>query len=109
MPQVEGRKSSRFAVQLPLSFTESRRAEPATILNISREGCLVTSNRSPEPPAYVTLDMQLQEGQDSVYIELAAVRWASGSRFGVEFIKIGPEQRLKLGSFIALLEKDILP
>jgi c-di-GMP-binding flagellar brake protein YcgR len=102
---VESRKSPRFAVQLPLLFSETERAVEGTILNISREGCMVTVEQTAAPPAYVQLDMQLWEGQEPVHIDLAAVRWSSDNRVGLEFIKLTPEQRDRLSSFTGMLER----
>jgi PilZ domain len=103
---VESRKSPRFAVQLPLWFSETERVEEGTILNISREGCMVTVEQVATPPAYVHLDMQLWEGQEPVHVELAAVRWSSDTRVGLEFIKLTPEQRDRLSSFMGMLERS---
>lgn len=103
---MDSRKSSRFAVQLPLTFSETQQATHGTILNISREGCMVTAEQVPAPPTYLRLDMQLWEGQEPVRVELAAVRWSSGTRFGLEYIKLMPEQRERLVAFMTMLERD---
>ena len=105
---MESRKSPRFAVQLPLRFSETERAVEGTILNISREGCMVTVKQIATPPDYVQLDMQLWEGQKPVHIELAAVRWSSDPRVGLEFIKVTPEQKDRLSSFMGMLERSSL-
>ncbi len=105
---MESRKSSRFAVQLPLSFTEAQRASNGVILNISREGCMVTAEQVPVVPNYLQLDMQLREGQQAVRVELAAVRWSSGRKFGLEFIKLGADQQERLAAFLTMLEENAL-
>jgi hypothetical protein len=51
--------------------------------------------------------MQLREREEPVQIDLAAVRWASATRFGVEFIKIRPEEEDRLKKFVAVLESTI--
>ena len=103
---MESRKFPRVAVQLPLLFSGTEHARDGTILNISREGCMVTAEHVATPPAYVQLDMQLWEGQEPVHIELAAVRWASETRFGLEYIKLGSKQKERLASFMAMLERN---
>ena len=100
------RKSNRFAVQLPLSFSTTDYEGEGTILNISREGCMVTAERVPEPTSYVRLDMRLREDRNPIHVELAAVRWSVGSKFGIEFIKVSPEHRLGLTSFLTMLERS---
>jgi c-di-GMP-binding flagellar brake protein YcgR len=48
--------------------------------------------------------MQLLEREEPVQIDLAAVRWAAATRFGVEFIKIRPGEEERLKKFVAALE-----
>jgi hypothetical protein len=48
--------------------------------------------------------MQLREREDPIAVDLAAVRWTSASRFGVEFIKIRPEEGERLKTFVKKLE-----
>jgi hypothetical protein len=48
--------------------------------------------------------MQLREREEPTLVDLAAVRWASATRFGVEFIKIRPEERERLKPFVRALE-----
>ena len=53
---------------------------------------------------YLQLTMQLLEQEEPVQIDLAAVRWSSATRFGVEFIKIRPEEGERLKKFVKMLE-----
>ena len=101
---MEGRKHTRFAVQLPVSFGEHQPSQRGTILNVSADGCAITSEVVVDVAIYLQLTMQLQEREEPVQIDLAAVRWASGTRFGVEFIKIRPEEEERLKKFVAALE-----
>jgi len=48
--------------------------------------------------------MQLREREEPVQIDLAAVRWSSVTRFGVEFIKIRTEEGERLKKFVKVLE-----
>lgn len=101
---MEGRKHTRFAVQLPVLFGEHQPSHGGTILNVSAEGCAITSESVIDVAVYVQLTMQLREREEPVQIDLAAVRWASATRFGVEFIKIRPEEEDRLKKFVAVLE-----
>ena len=101
---MEGRKHTRFAVQLPVSFSEGQLSEKGTILNLSAEGCAITSDTVASVAAYLQLTMQLREREEPVYVDLAAVRWVSATRFGVEFIKIRSEEGERLKKFVNLLE-----
>ena len=101
---MEGRKHTRFAVQLPVSFKDDQLSHGGTILNVSAEGCAITSEAVVEMAVYLQLTMQLREQEEPVQVDLAAVRWASARRFGVEFIKIRPEEVERLKKFVKMLE-----
>ena len=101
---MEGRKHTRFAVQLPVSFSGDQLSHGGTILNVSAEGCAITSEIVADVAVYLQLTMQLREREEPVHVELAAVRWSSATRFGVEFIKIRPEEGERLKKFVKVLE-----
>jgi len=101
---MEGRKHTRFAVQLPVSFKGDQHSDGGTILNVSAEGCAITSDTVAGAAVYLQLTMQLREREEPVQVDLAAVRWVSATRFGVEFIKIRPEERERLEKFVRTLE-----
>ncbi|HMF85671.1 MAG TPA: PilZ domain-containing protein [Nitrospiraceae bacterium] len=101
---MEGRKHTRFAVQLPVSFREDQLSHGGTILNLSAEGCAITSETVSGASVYLQLTMQLREREEPVQVDLAAVRWSSATRFGVEFIKIRPEEGERLKQFVKALE-----
>ena len=104
---MEGRKHTRFAVQLPVSFSGDQLSHGGTILNVSAEGCAITSEIVAGVAVNLQLTMQLREREEPVQVELAAVRWSSATRFGVEFIKICPEEWERLKKFVKVLESSI--
>ena len=104
---MEGRKHSRFAVQLPVSFSGDRLSDGGTILNLSTEGCAIMSETVASAAVYLELTMQLRERDEPVQVDLAAVRWSSATRFGVEFIKIRPAEVERLKKFVKALESTI--
>ena len=101
---MEGRKHTRFAVQLPVSFSGDQLSHGGTILNLSAEGCAITSEIGAGAAVYLQLTMQLREREEPVQVDLAAVRWSFATRFGVEFIKIRPEEGERLKQFVKVLE-----
>ena len=101
---MKGRKHTRFAVQLPVSFKGDRLSDGGTILNLSEEGCAITSETVAAVAAYLQIMMQLRAGEEPVQVDLAAVRWSSATRFGVEFIKIRHEEEERLKKFVKALE-----
>jgi c-di-GMP-binding flagellar brake protein YcgR len=101
---MEGRKHTRFAVQLPVSFSGDQISDGGTILNVSAEGCAITSDTVAGVAVYLQMTMQLREREEPIQVDLAAVRWVAATRFGVEFIKIRPEERERLKMFVKMLE-----
>ena len=104
---MQGRKHTRFAVQLPMSFRGDQLSNGGTILNLSEEGCAVTSEIVAGVAVYLQLAMQLRAQEEPVQVDLAAVRWSSATRFGVEFIKIRPEEEARLKKFVKVLQTTI--
>ena len=100
----ESRKVLRFAVQLPCLFGEKDKKEAGTVLNLSAQGCAMTAEKIPALSAYLSLQVDFVNGTAPLDVELAGVRWASGRRCGLEFIRISPEMLGRLRSFVALLE-----
>ena len=101
---MEGRKHTRFAVQLPVLFSGDQLSERGTILNVSAEGCAITSDTVAAAAVYLQLTMQIREREEPVQVDLAAVRWVSATRFGVEFIRIRPDEGERLKKFVKTLE-----
>jgi c-di-GMP-binding flagellar brake protein YcgR len=104
---MKGRKHTRFAVQLPVSFSGDQISDAGTILNLSAEGCAITSETVAGVAVYLQMTMQLREREEPVQVDLAAVRWVAARRFGVEFIKIRPEEAERLKQFVNVLESTI--
>jgi hypothetical protein len=103
---MQERKHVRFAVQRPVTFRGDLLAGAGTILNISRQGCAIVSDTAAEAEAYLQLSVQLLEEEDPVQVDLAAVRWSSAKRFGVEFIKMHQDVGERLRQFVRLLESE---
>lgn len=101
---MEGRKHTRFAVQLPVLFKGDQFSGGGTVLNVSAEGCAITAETIASAEVYLQLTMQLREQDEPVLVDLAAVRWSSTTRFGVEFIRIRPEEGARLKKFVQALE-----
>jgi hypothetical protein len=101
----ESRKVQRFAVQLPCQLWNNEDKSDGTVLNLSAQGCAITTKHLPPVSAYVSLDIDLLNGEEPATIELAGVRWASEYRCGLEFIRVRPDMLMKLRAFALLLEQ----
>lgn len=101
----ESRKVQRFAVQLPCRLWNSEDLSEGTVLNISAQGCAVTTEHLPSVSTYISLDIDLLTGEGPATIELAGVRWIFENRCGLEFIRVKPDMLMKLRAFALLLER----
>jgi hypothetical protein len=101
----ESRKVKRFAVQLPCKFGTTDDKLNGTVLNLSAQGCALTSKHPPGNATYLSLEIDLLDGQVPVGIELAAVRWVSGHRCGIEFIRVSPDMQMQLKAFVLVFEQ----
>jgi PilZ domain len=101
----EFRKVQRFAVQLPCRVWNNEDQSNGTVLNLSAQGCAITTEHLPLVSTYITLDIELLNGEGPATIELAGVRWVSGHRCGLEFIRVRPDMLMKLKAFALLLEQ----
>lgn len=100
----ESRKVHRFAVQLPCTFGMGEATSEGTILNLSPQGCAMTAEHLPSVSTFVSLDIDLSNGEGLVRIQLAVVRWVSERRCGLEFTHVQPDMLMKLRAFALLLE-----
>lgn len=101
----EFRKVQRFAVQLPCKLSSNEVTLDGTVLNLSAQGCAITTEHLPSVSTYITLDIELLNGEGPATIELAGVRWVSGHQCGLEFIRVRPDMLMKLKAFTLLLSK----
>ncbi len=52
----------------------------------------------------LTVVVHLPDGNPPMEIDLARVRWARGGKFGLQFLRLGPEERERLLRFIDALD-----
>ncbi|HET8579674.1 MAG TPA: PilZ domain-containing protein [Nitrospiraceae bacterium] len=82
---------THFQVHVPMSFSGDRVAGEGTVYNLSTGGCKAESDTTVNTGAYLRLRLHLPDQDSSITIEVAAVRWAMGRDFGVEFISLPPD------------------
>lgn len=106
---MEKRRQPRFTTQFKSSFSTSTTHEEGQgrTLDISRGGCKVQS------PIRVTPGMRFEcrlyvPGLDwPLRVDEAVVRWADGEVFGMEFVRLRPEEQAKLIQFLTELETEL--
>ncbi len=77
--------------------------------SLSRIGCTVVSGENVQPGTYLVLRLHLPEEYSPLKVDLAVVRWATGSEFGVEFMRLRTEEKERLQRLVTSLEKGSPP
>ncbi|MBU6483002.1 MAG: PilZ domain-containing protein [Nitrospirae bacterium] len=96
---MEKRKCSRFPVMLPAVFF-GKRAGGGLVGDVSLEGCRIRSAVPMDKGDYVRIRIDLIG--ETLTGDLAVVRWSREEEFGVELIRMAPEQQARLRGFLNL-------
>jgi hypothetical protein len=90
-------------VSVRLLLTED--SDDGTLLDLSRQGARLRINRLFEPGQKLTLMLNLPWDDTPVEVRLAAVKWMKDNHVGVEFLKVGDDDRVSLDVFLASRSK----
>ena len=96
---MEKRKCPRFPVMLPTVFF-GERAGGGLVVDVSLEGCRIRSAVPMQKGDYVRIRVDLIG--DALIADLAVVRWSRKEDFGVELIRMAPDQQARLREFLNL-------
>ena len=94
------RARDRLFMTCPVMFAGVPFIGEGYLLNLSPVGCTVECERSVLDGSYMRLRVLLPDHVPSIDIDLAAVRWVRGSRFGVEFLHLPAQERSRLDRFL---------
>ena len=98
---ITRRYSERIPVNSPVVFTMGSMVGEGQVLDLTNPGCLIQSKACLKKGETLHLKMFLPDAKSPLTVALAVVRWAHGSRFGVEFIKMTEHDRAQLTRYIA--------
>lgn len=101
---TEARKYPRFPVSLPVSFGDGLFVRSGTVVDISREGCRIRYADAPPEEQYFRAEIRLDNVPEILTVDLAVRRWARTGEFGVEFIRMTPQDQARLRRLIRLSE-----
>ncbi len=102
---MELRSNPRYPIQCPIAFSgDDNTIGEGTVVNLSTGGWRVRSATQPRPGTYLALHVLLPDEAPPMEVDLAAVRWAWGSEFGLEFIRMRSEEQERLHRFVKTLE-----
>ena len=96
---MEKRKCPRFPVMLPAVFS-GERSGGGMVLDVSLEGCRIQSAVRMHKGDYVRMRVDLIG--ETLTGDLAVVRWSKEDMFGMELIRMVPDQQARLRGFINL-------
>ena len=95
------RYNERLAMRCPVIFAGNAYLSEGHVLNLTTPGCLIESASPANRGDYVQLKMVLPGLKVPFYVEVAAVRWAGGGQFGVEFIQMSETDQASLSLFLS--------
>lgn len=94
------RYCERVPTEFPVIFGSDSYVGEGTVVNVSVPGCEISSKKPVEPGAYLEMKVLMPDNRASLWVGLAKVRWCSGHRFGVEFIRMPGEDQVRLGRLV---------
>ena len=105
----ERRQFPRFWVQFPVSLiTDGVKVGKGTVDDLSAGGCAVNSQVNVRTGDYVALQLILPDQQaptTPLTVDVAAVRWTSQRKFGLEFISMPSGDQARLRQYVTTLQR----
>ncbi len=102
---MELRTNPRYPIHCPIVFSgDDNTIGHGTVVKLSSGGWRVRSDTQPRPGTYLALHVLLPDEASPMEVDLAAVRWAWGREFGLEFIRMRSEEQERLHHFVKTLE-----
>ena len=98
------RYTHRYPIQCPVTFLGDPLVGEGTVRNVSQGGWKVDSDQPVQRGHYFALRVLLPDQAVPVKVDLAAVRWSSGREFGLELLRMQPEEQARLRRFVSTLE-----
>lgn len=98
---MTNRQSVRFNVYRPVSFCSGTGEGEGTVIDLSQSGCRIKSNVTIDIGTLVCMFIVVPSGLMPITIGMATVRWAKNGEFGVQFMRVSPQQQERLQTLIA--------
>ena len=97
---MKNRYSQRVSVDCSVMFAGENMVAEGRILDLSLPGCLMESSKKMSAGEYIQLRLFLPDHQAPLHVALAAIRWAEGSKVGIEFIRTSQPEQHRLEQFV---------
>lgn len=103
------RRSQRFYLELRCSFVYDQSIREGAAIDLSMEGCRIRSSELLVRGQYVELFIYLLGQIPPLPVELAVVRWSTGTECGLEFIRIADGHQARLRNYVKNLGQALMP
>lgn len=97
---MDQRKHPRYRVEYAASFSGDKISTQGVILDLSSVGCKVRSPVEVQRGDFVGVLMDVPRYVTPLQVALAVVRWSHGQEFGLEFIRMAPDNQQRLQDLI---------
>ncbi len=104
LPPDERRTQPRFRTQFRSTFSGNSQEGQGRTLDLSVGGCKIESDIRVEQGATFEFRLHLPGLDWPLRVDEAMVRWTDGNTFGIAFIRIRPEEAVKLKLVLDELE-----
>jgi hypothetical protein len=103
---AERRRLERIPVIFRATFGSSLAGlSEGTVTEATISGCRLESHVPIPVNTYLELWLQTSPTAPRIFVEMAAVRWVLDGRYGLEFLSLRPEDRVKLQEIIEDIER----
>ena len=102
---TEQRKNKRFPVLFPVSFGDGVTVQTGTVVDISYEGCRIRCPDAALGAKYCRAEIRFDDPYGTVTVDLVVMQWSRQGEFGIQFIRMEPDQQARLRSVIRHCEE----
>jgi hypothetical protein len=99
---VDDSRQVRLDVQFPVSFTGDAKGN-GTVRNLSVRGCKIESDVLVHDDMLLVLRLSIPNEASTVRVDVAAVRWAIGGLFGVQFLTLHEDEQRRINRHLEML------
>jgi len=96
------RHAPRYCAQCELEYLTPQGAGKGTLVNLSREGWRIRSERPVSRGTVLSLRLYLQDQPTPLDVDQAIVRWTDNTEFGVELLNLRPDAATRLSEFLSV-------
>ncbi len=99
------RYARRYQVHCPITLLGDHLVGEGTVHNVSTGGWKVEGSQPIQHGNCFALRVLLPDQAVPMKVDLAVVRWSRGREFGLEFLRMQPEEQDRLRRFVTALER----